>query len=146
MGNKISSLIKINYEDIQYVIRNNEQHILINTLDISEQDCLILNTIPINKEEKLINTLINNNNKNIKIIIYGKNCNDDKIYNKYNQLISIGFHNVYIYTGGLFEWLMLQDIYGDKEFATTKKELDILKFKPNQVLNVRLLEYPAYQN
>ena len=146
MGNKISSLIKINYEDIQYVIRNNEQHILINTLDISEQDCLILNTITINKEEKLINTLINNNNKNIKIIIYGKNCNDDKIYNKYNQLISIGFHNVYIYTGGLFEWLMLQDIYGDKEFATTKKELDILKFKPNQVLNARLLEYPAYQN
>ena len=146
MGNKNSSLIKINYEDIQYVIRNNEQHILINTLDISEQDCLILNTITINKEEKLINTLINNNNKNIKIIIYGKNCNDDKIYNKYNQLISIGFHNVYIYTGGLFEWLMLQDIYGDKEFATTKKELDILKFKPNQVLNARLLEYPAYQN
>ena len=80
MGNKISSLIKINYEDIQYVIRNNEQHILINTLDISEQDCLILNTITINKEEKLINTLINNNNKNIKIIIYGKNCNDEKIY------------------------------------------------------------------
>ena len=146
MGNKISSLIKINYEDIQYVIRNNEQHILINTLDISEQDCLILNTITINNEEKLINTLINNNNKNIKIIIYGKNCNDDKIYNIYNQLISIGFHNVYIYTGGLFEWLMLQDIYGDKEFATTKKELDILKFKPNQVLNARFLEYPAYKN
>jgi hypothetical protein len=145
MGNKISSSIKINYEDIQYVIRNNEQHILINTLDISEQNCLILNTITINKEENLINTLINSNNKNIKIIIYGKNCNDEKIYNKYNQLISIGFHNVYIYTGGLFEWLMLQDIYGEKEFATTQKELDILKFKPNKVLNVRLLEYHANQ-
>jgi hypothetical protein len=36
---------------------------------------------------------------------------------------------------------MLQDIYGDTEFPTTKKELDILKFKPNKVLNVRLLEY-----
>ena len=48
---------------------------------------------------------------------------------------------MYIYTGGLFEWLMLQDIYGDKEFLTTKKELDILKFKPNKVLDVKLLEY-----
>ena len=141
MGNKISSLIKINYEDIQYSIKNNEQHILINTLDITEQDCLIINTITINKEEKLINTLIHNNNKNVKIIIYGKNCNDDKIYNKYNQLISLGFHNVYIYVGGLFEWLMLQDIYGDKEFVTTKKEFDILKFKPNKVFDVKLIEY-----
>lgn len=142
MGNKISSSIKINYEDIQYSIKNNnEQYILINTLEGSEQDCLIINTITINKEENLINTLINNNKKNIKIIIYGKNCNDEKIYNKYNQLISLGFNNVYIYTGGLFEWLMLQDIYGDKEFLTTKKELDILKFKPNKVLDVKLLEY-----
>ena len=36
---------------------------------------------------------------------------------------------------------MLQDIYGEKEFPTTKKELDILKYKPNKVLNVQLLEY-----
>jgi hypothetical protein len=141
MGNKNSSLSKINYQDIQYAIINNEQHILINTLEPTEQDCLISNTIKSNKEENLINTLINNNNKSIKIIIYGKNCNDEKIYNKYNQLTSLGFNNVYIYLGGLFEWLMLQDIYGDNEFTTTTKELDILKFKPNKVFNVRLLEY-----
>jgi hypothetical protein len=36
---------------------------------------------------------------------------------------------------------MLQDIYGENEFPTTKKELDILKYKPNKVLNVPLLEY-----
>jgi hypothetical protein len=79
--------------------------------------------------------------KHVKIIIYGRNCNDEKIYTKYNQLISLGFYNVYIYTGGLFEWLMLQDIYGDKEFPTTKKELDLLKYKQNKVLNIPLLEY-----
>ena len=79
--------------------------------------------------------------KDIKIVIYGKNSNDEKLYNKYNQLISLGFYNVYVYPGGLFEWLMLQDIYGEKEFPTTKKELDILKYKPNKVLNVSLLEY-----
>jgi hypothetical protein len=48
---------------------------------------------------------------------------------------------VYVYTGGLFEWLMLQDIYGEKEFPTSKKELDILKYKPQKKLNVHLLEY-----
>jgi hypothetical protein len=141
MGNTQSSSIKINYEDIQYVIKNQEGHLLINTLSNSEQNCLITNTININNEENIINTYLKRGSKGIKIIIYGKNSNDEKIYNKYNQLTSLGFNNVYIYTGGLFEWLMLQDIYGETEFPTTKKELDILKFKPNKVLNIPLLEY-----
>jgi hypothetical protein len=75
------------------------------------------------------------------IIVYGKNSNDITILHKYEQLVKLGFTNVYIYTGGLFEWLMLQDIYGTTEFPTTKRELDILKYKPNKVLNVHLLEY-----
>lgn len=141
MGNTQSSTIKINYEDIQYIIKNPENHILINTLSSSEQNCLITNTININNEENIINNCIKRGAKDIKIVIYGKNSNDEKIYNKYNQLTSLGFHNVFIYTGGLFEWLMLQDIYGDNDFPTTKKELDILKYKPNKVLNVPLLEY-----
>ena len=140
MGNSQSS-IKINYEDIQYIIKNPEGHILINTLSSSEQNCLIINTININNEESIINSCLKKGLKNIKIIIYGKNNNDEKLYNKYNQLISLGFYNVFVYTGGLFEWLMLQDIYGEKEFPTTKKELDILKYKPNKVLNIQLIEY-----
>ena len=131
MGNKVLSSIKLNYEDIQYLLKlkDKEKYILINTLDNSEQECLILNTVRSDKEEYIINSLLNKN-KSYKIIIYGKNCNDEKIFNKYNQLISLGFNNVYIYIGGLFEWLLLQDIYGEIEFPTTKKELDILKYKP----------------
>ncbi len=141
MGNSQTSSIKINYEDIQFIIKNPEGHLLINTLAPSEQNCLIKNTMNINNEENIINSCIKRGAKDIKIIIYGKNSNDEKILNKYNQLTSLGFHNVYIYTGGLFEWLMLQDIYGENEFPTTKKELDILKYKPNKVLNIPLLEY-----
>jgi rhodanese-related sulfurtransferase len=140
MGNS-QSMQKINYEDVQYIIKNSESHILINTLNENEQECLIPNTIGIHKEVDLINNLLKNGNKQVKIIVYGRNCNDEKIYSKYNQLQSLGFYNVYIYTGGLFEWLMLQDIYSEKEFPTTKKELDILKYKPNKVLNIQLLEY-----
>ena len=141
MGNNQSSSIKINYEDVQHIIKNPEGYLIINTLSNSDQNCLIINTININNEENIINNCIKRRLKDIKIIIYGKNSNDEKVYNKYSQLTSLGFYNVYIYTGGLFEWLMLQDIYGDKEFPTTKKELDILKYKPNKVLNVPLLEY-----
>ena len=140
MGNS-QSIRKINYEDIQYVIKNSEIYLLINTLNETEQNCLIPNTINIKNEEELINKCIQNGNKKIKIIIYGRNCNDEKIYSKYQQLISLGFYHVYIYSGGLFEWLLLQDIYGADEFPTTKKELDILKYKQTKLLNIQLLEY-----
>jgi rhodanese-related sulfurtransferase len=140
MGNTQSAQ-KINYEDVQHVINNPQMYLLINTLDSKEQNCLIVNTINITNEETIINKLIQTGNKNIKIIIYGQSCNDDKIYSKYSQLNSLGFYNVYIYAGGLFEWLLLQDIYGEKEFPTTTKEFDLLKYKPRKVLNIPLLEY-----
>ena len=87
MGNKMSTSIKINYEDIQYILKNPEGHLLINTLSETEQECLILNTMNIKNEENIINSCIKNGRKDIKIIIYGKNCNDEKTINKYNQLI-----------------------------------------------------------
>jgi len=140
MGNT-TSMNKINFEDIQYSLYNKDKYILINTLEESCQDCLLPNTITPEKETAVINHLLQSEKKNIKIIIYGKNCNDDKVFKKYDQLQSFGFYNVYVYTGGLFEWLMLQDIYGEKEFPTSKKELDILKFKPQKKLDIQLLEY-----
>jgi hypothetical protein len=143
MGNA-QSIQKINYEDIQHVIKTAEIHILINTMPENCQDCLIPNTTNINQEEELINKFIRSGNTQIKIIVYGRNCNDEKIYTKYNQLTSLGFYNVFVYTGGLFEWLMLQDIYGDKDFPTTKKELDILKYKPNKVFGIQLLEFKNF--
>ncbi|GAG01062.1 unnamed protein product, partial [marine sediment metagenome] len=67
-------------------------------------------------------------------------CNDEKIYKKYTQLINLGFTNIFLYTGGLFEWLCLQDIYGEDSFPTTSKELDILKYKsPSKFSNYSLL-------
>ena len=140
MGNSISNK-KINYEDVQFAIKNPNSYLLINTLDPKEQECLLPNTINIQQEEQIINQLIKNVNKSVKIIIYGKNSNDEKIYKKLQQLTSLGFYNVYIYIGGIFEWLLLQDIYGENEFPITKKELDILKYKPNNLFNTPLLEY-----
>ena len=139
MGNT-QSMKKINFEDMQTAIKNPEVYLIINTLSPSEQQCLIVNTTNAEEEEHLINKFMKEN-KNIRIIIYGKNCNDDSTNKKYQQLLSLGFYNIFVYTGGLFEWLLLQDIYGKDMFPTTKKELDLLKYKPNQLLNIALLEY-----
>lgn len=138
MGNS-NSIIKVNFEDVQSSIVNNNC-ILINVMKQNEQDCLIKSTININEEENIINEHINNYNKDINIIVYGKNSNDIKIYDKYTQLIQLGFTNVSIYIGGLFEWMLLQDIYGFENFPTTKSELDILKFKPNKLLFVKKIQ------
>ena len=139
MGNT-QSMKKINFEDMQTVIKNPEIYLIINTLSLSEQQCLIVNTTLANEEEIIINKFIKEN-KNIRIIIYGRNCNDETINKKYQQLYSLGFYNIFVYSGGMFEWLMLQDIYGKDLFPTTKKELDLLKYKSNQLLSIGLLEY-----
>jgi hypothetical protein len=139
MGNT-QSVRKINFEDVQTVIKNPELYILINTLPNTEQQCLIVNTTSIEQEESLINRYMKQN-KDVRIIVYGKNCNDETVHKKYNQLISIGFYNVFIYPGGIFEWLVLQDMYGNDLFPTTKKELDFLKYKPPQILNLSLLTF-----
>ncbi len=126
---------KVNFEDIQVIIKTNNDKILINTLGLNKQSCLIKNTIPASNEETIIRNMIDKQKFDVYIIIYGENCNHTKIYEKYNQLHNLGFYNVYLYTGGLFEWLCLQDIYGKDEFPTTTIELDILKFKPQSSLN-----------
>ena len=142
MGNT-HNVQKVNFEDIQYAIKNPDKYILINTLPIHDQKCLLPNTISVEKEEAIINSFIRNKHVIGQkcIIIYGKNNNDITIFNKYKQLVKLGFFSVFIYIGGMFEWLLLADIYGNDLFPTTKRELDILKFKPCKGLNIQLLEY-----
>jgi rhodanese-related sulfurtransferase len=138
MGNA-ASIRKINCEDMQKACKNMNNYIIINTLDQSMQQCLILNTIKIENEEALINSIIKKS-KNKNIIIYGRNCNDDNVYKKYQQLVSLGFTNVYVYVGGMFEWLLLQDVYGNDLFPTTSNELDILKYKSHRIFDVQYIQ------
>ena len=74
--------------------------------------------------------------------MYGRHSNDETIYQKYDQIRKLG-GNVYLYTGGLFEWLLLQDIYGFSQFPTNlrMKTLDLLKYKPPTLLNTKYLTY-----
>ena len=138
MGSQ-QSVKKISYEDIQHIIKNPTHSLIVSTLDSGSQKCLIRNTVKLENEVNIINRHMQQLNTTI-IIIYGRNSNDESIYKKYSQLLGLGFTCVYIYTGGLFEWLCLQDIYGCELFPTTSKELDILKYKsPSLFSSVGLL-------
>jgi len=137
MGNA-SSTRKVNYEDMQEAIKD-KNTMIINTLNVDNQNCLIAKTTSVKSEVKILNESLTRN-KEVRIIIYGTNANDDTTSVKYEQLIKLGFYNVFIYPGGMFEWLLLQDIYGEELFVTSKKELDILKYKPPSVINMRFIE------
>ncbi len=104
------SIKKVNFEDIQQIFRTNQNSLLINTLSENEQSCLIKGTVSIQDEIRLINE--NMYRSSINIIVYGKNTSETSPYKKVEQLMGLGFYNVYLYPGGLFEWLCLQDIYG----------------------------------
>lgn len=129
MGNGQSPM-KINYVDMQNAIANkNSDVMIINTLKDDEQQCLISHTCLASYETKKINDLLTqSSSSHVNIFIYGKHNDDSSILDKYMQLKKLGFRNVYIYTGGLFEWLLLQDIYGHELFPTTSKCTDFLRF------------------
>ena len=127
---------EVNFEDVQQTIQTNNKYLLINTLDANNQECLIKGTITPESEVKTIND--NMNNTNLRIIIYGKNSADEDVLKKYTQLNKLGFYNIFVYSGGLFEWLLLQDIYGSDNFPTTKIELDHLKYRAKSTFNYLL--------
>ena len=137
MGNQVSLVPKVSYEDIQMVVYRNthipHSTLIINTLPPSLQHCLIKTTVDIRYEEQIVNTM-NHKNPDIMIIVYGKNSNDITILHKYEQLVKLGFTNVHIYTGGIFEWMLLYEIYGKDLFKITRYEIDILRYRPKSVL------------
>ena len=136
MGNANNKCKYINFEDVQFTM-SGKSFLLLNTLPTDKQACLIRGTLNINEEEQIINKYISSR-ENIAIVIYGMNSSDINVHKKYSQLIGLGFIDVYIYAGGLFEWLLLQDIYGNDLFKTSSDELDILKYKGSRQLLLSL--------
>ena len=145
----------INFEDVQSIIgvsgsgsrsRSNhnahDQFLLISTLDASMQEHVIKNTILAQEEEERINEIISGNSddaEHIMLVVYGKHATDEKVITKYNQLKGLGFSTVLVYPGGMFEWLMLQDIYGSELFPTNKN--NTTTNNTNKCLDTDLLEY-----
>lgn len=128
----IQSINKISFQDMLYCVRNNE--VIISVINDTES-CLIQGTLSFQHEEQKINTLYTNGEFQKPLIIYGYNACDDNIAIKYKQLVELGFKKVYVYPGGIFEWLLLQDVYTNNNFKTTKIELNMLKYRPKNVFH-----------
>jgi hypothetical protein len=126
MGQIYSSYKHYTFKELQTKIETNRNDfVLLNTLDLNRQNYLIHGTIHGSHENDIVNQLLKKD-KNKEIIIYGQNHHDLKVIDKYNKLKKLGFANVYIYFGGLFEWALLQEIYGESNFQTDGKIKDLL--------------------
>jgi hypothetical protein len=130
MGNAGSQVKTVNFDNIK-----EQNHLLINVMDETDQSVLIKGTVHIENEIKTINSLLSASKQGeTRVIIYGKNTDDfHRVMNKYKQLCELGF-DTHVYIGGLFEWLLLQEIYGSAEFPIENRAniLDILKFAPQK--------------
>ena len=127
----------IGFEDIKIAIKSTNKYIIINTLDVNEQNILIENTVIASEEENIINKILYvYSEPDRPIIIYGKNSTDSSAIKKYDQLVKLGIKDVYIYYGGLFEWLLLNELYGNEEFpVTNNSNIDLLQYRPKSLFN-----------
>jgi len=81
---------------------------------------LIDGTLPPEREEVYMNELLDTLDTvamgELLIVVYGQNAMDKTAMEKARQLNALGFSSVCVYSGGMFEWCLLHDVYGSKEF------------------------------
>lgn len=108
---------KLNIEEMQTILKTPEKYIIIHTLMYEYQDCILPGTVPDTREESVINEMLTRIDIPDKpIVIYGKNARDETVEKKAKQLKSLGIHDISVYYGGMFEWLLLNEVYGYTEF------------------------------
>ncbi len=122
------SMPSYNYHQLQDRMKNQNELILINTLPLTRQECLIKGTIKAFIEVEFMNKLLKTN-KNKEIVVYGIHHTDLSVIAKYNQLKKLGFKNIHIYFGGMHEWLLLQEIFDITNFQTDGYIKNIVDYK-----------------
>ena len=128
MGN--ASIKRVNFEDVQM-----RGALLISVLPNDDQSVLIDGTVRSGEEVAAVEDAIK---RKIPIIVYGRHANDEAAQAKYAQLCTLG-STAYLYGGGLFEWLLMQEVYGTDLFPTSGSTLDHLKYKAPSLFSKRYL-------
>jgi len=134
MGNNETTQIGFDVvQDFLQTKTTNTNTILVSTLSKTDQECMIQTTKSPEEEETIINEMLEKTSNITRIILYGKNARDATLSKKANQLKTLGLLSriqLQVYNGGMFEWLLLQEIYGAELFPTTTKTMvDLLKYK-----------------
>lgn len=129
----LPSSATVGFEDVLHTLKNPDGYVLVNTLATTNQSVLIKGTLTTLEEESFVNEYLTKYVEKPKtIVLYGLNTCDTTAQEKRTQLLSLGISDVVVYAGGLFEWLLLQDIYGMNEFPTTSKAADLLAYRPRR--------------
>ena len=131
MGN--APLQRVNFEEVQAAQQG--AALIINVLHEDDQAVLIAGTVKPCDEVDAVNDALR---RKFRIIVYGRHANDTAAEAKCAQLHALGARP-YLYGGGLFEWLLLQDIFGAEQFPTTGTKLELLDFITKMVLTKRYL-------
>jgi hypothetical protein len=124
MGNTMSSLPvleRATFDDV-----SDPRYLLINVLSENEQDVLIQGTVSCTDEVAEVEKAIQEKKG---IIVYGRNNHDDRVWVKYTQLKKLG-GKPKVYVGGLFEWILLQELYGNERFPLTSYKFDPYQYSP----------------
>lgn len=124
-----SNIRRIGFEFLKLKLQNKQNMVIIHTLKNDEQLCLIHDTLRAEFEETKINECLMDYLFDTEIVVYGKHSADESAEQKCKQFIQLGFKNVNWYVGGLFEWLLLQELYGKEEFPTTGICRDLLMYR-----------------
>lgn len=132
MGNMLSTdkVECINFQRLKNILMEDEEVcLIINTMPLDNQSCLIPKTINAETETDFINDILESGKEKTKtVLIYGMNHTDISVHKKAKQLIQLGFTKIKIYLGGMFEWLLLNDVYGKEEFPIQGTLCDVLLF------------------
>jgi hypothetical protein len=142
-----SHFSKIGFDDVKYALKYPELFVIINTLSLDLQENIIKGTVPARMEETILNRIIEGyKTTSVKIIVYGRNTTDESAEKKATHLLSLGFTDVFLYNGGIFEWFLLQEIYGHSEFPTTENlnkggTVDLLKYRPEKQFDIPYLGF-----
>lgn len=132
MGNA-PMIRRASFEDVQFAREG--KCLVISVLNEHEQAILIKGTVLPADEVRMVEDALFHKRE---IIVYGLHSSDLRVLPKCEQILKLGGQPV-AYVGGMFEWLLLQDIYGVDAFQTSGFTLDHLRFKPNNVLAVKYL-------
>ena len=123
MGNHQSVSDRVNFDD---VVSKEATTILINVMEDVDQNVLIKGTVPCNDEVAEVQKAILERST---VIVYGRNCHDDRVFSKYVQIKKLG-GKPKVYLGGLFEWMLLHEVYGNDRFPLTTDKFELYQYRP----------------
>lgn len=136
------SIERVSACDIKYIQQEiPHNYLIISTIPNDRDAPLISGTVNSSIEEYKINHYMKNEKSSTNtikgIIVYGKNSSDASVIEKYKQLLQFGITNVYVYFGGLFEWLLLHKQYPNVFLLdNTTRKYNVWEFcgEPNRAI------------